>query len=311
MSRRGRAEEDAPLPSSFIVHFFGWGRPRVRCVGKVEYHGPLSTRAIVSSVHRFDMRTMFVGLTTLRHALHIVFFGAALVLLAACDSTEPTPSLESQFDITIGEPVNQSLTGPAALGNTLSFDDQEVFILPEGPFGKNITIIQLSGQNDDGVFHDLSFMHAADEPIEEGTYNIGASCEPNCGPFPPEELFTANYGRQTADSLHSYPIESGTVTVETVTDEGVEGTFNLTSPAKMSIAKGDIEALIDSLRSGPPRRDTIGHPSPPLTDVRVFEQPMTVEGSFAATSDQELSGQVPHFGGIVGGSVSDTTITIP
>lgn len=234
-----------------------------------------------------------------------------LVLLSGCDSNSPTPSLESQFDMQVGAPVNQSLTGPAALGSDLSFDEQGVFTVPGGPFGETMTIIQLSGENDEGVAHDLSFLRVADGPIEEDTYELGGLCEADCGPrfFPPEEWFTADYGRRTADSLHSYPIDSGTVTVTTVTDEGVEGTFDLTSSLELSIARDDLEAFIDSMRSGPPRDTalTLG----PRPDLEFLEQPMTIEGSFAATSNQTLSGQVPHFGGIGGGVVSDTTITIP
>ncbi len=258
------------------------------------------------------MRTMLARSTTVRCALYTIFVGAMLVLLPACDSNTPAPSLESQFDMQVGAPVDQSVTGPAALGSNLSFDEQGVFTLPEGPFGKTITIIQLSGEIDEGVAHDLSFMRVANGPLEEDTYDIGFSCEGDCGPWSfPEEWFTADYGRQTADSLHSYPIESGTIAIETVTDEGVEGSFNLTSPVKMSIAKADIEVLIDSLRSGPHRPDTTGIPYPPMMNLQFFEEPMTIEGSFTATSDQKLSDQVPHFGGILGSTVSDTTITIP
>lgn len=237
--------------------------------------------------------------TIIRRLLYTLLLGTVLVGITACDSGGPETTPASEFDLTVGAPVDASLKGRAALANDLSFDEQGVFTVPVGPFGKTVTIIQLSGENESGVVHDLSFMRLAEDRIEEGTYELGRPCGDGCelGDFPPEELFTASYGRRTADSLHSYPIESGTVTVESVTDESVRGTFTLTTAVEASVAQADLQAFIDSLRARPPR-DTTAIPGPPPTDLQFLEPPTTIEGRFTATAGEQLSERVPHFGGI-------------
>lgn len=246
----------------------------------------------------------------IRCALCVLLAGAALGLLSGCDSGGPEPSMEPGFDMTVGSPVNAELKGAAALGSDLSLSGQSVFTLPVGPSGKTATIVQLSEESDQGVVHDLSFMRFGEEPITEGTYEIGPACGDGCGPggFFPDELFLADYGRATADSLHSYPVESGTVTVDAVTDDGLRGTFTLTSALEVSVSRAEMTAFIDSLRSGLPR-DPSEFPTPPPTDLQPLNPAMTIEGSFTATSTQELSEQVPHLGGF-GTSILQDTITI-
>lgn len=248
-------------------------------------------------MHRFSCSPL-----ALSRACCLLLLGALLACLPACDTSGPDPSLESEFDMTVGDPVNTSLKGTAALGSDLSFDQQSVFTLPVPPLGKTVSIIQLSGDGRQDVVHDLSFMRIADGPIAEGTYELGRLCENGCRPFPPEELLTADYGRQTADSLHSWTIDAGTITVETATEEGVEGSFSLTASQEISVSRSDLQAFLDSLRSMPVpdrpfRGDTTAFPTPPPTDIRVLETPMTIEGRFTATPGTPLSPRVPHLSG--------------
>lgn len=133
--------------------------------------------------------------------------------------------------------------------------------------------------------HDLSFMRLADGPLDPGTYEMGPDarrdgpCEPG---FFPGGLFTASYGRQTADSLHFYPLKEGTVAVETATDEVVEGTFSPDADVGASVSRADMQAFRDSLRGAPSYND-IDLPRPPEPSVTALEPPMTIEGNFTAT----------------------------
>jgi len=207
------------------------------------------------------------------------------ILLGACDGTGPEPTPEPRFELTAGAPVNASVEGKATLGSNLSFGEQSVFVLPIRRLGKTVTIVQLAGTVEDSVTHDLSFLRLAGGPLEPGTYEVGpdARCDSPCGPgFFPDELFTASYGRQTADSLHFYPLKEGTVTVETATDEVVEGTFSLDAAVEASVSRADMQAFRDSLRENPPR-DSTNLPRPPEPSITALEPPMTIEGSFAAT----------------------------
>ncbi len=220
----------------------------------------------------------------MRRSLCFGVFALAL-LLAACDGTGPESTLESHFELTASAPVSASLEGKATLGSNLSFSEQSVFVLPIRPFGKTLTLIQLSGKYEESVTHDLSFMHLADGPLEPGTFEVGinAQCDSPCGPgFFPDELFTASYGRQTADSLHFYPLESGTVMVETANDEVVEGTFTLDAAFEASVSRADMEAFRDSLHNGPPS-DTTDLPHPPQPTLEPLAPSMTIEGTFTAT----------------------------
>ncbi len=219
----------------------------------------------------------------MRRSLGVCVLALAL-FLTACDSTGPESTPEPRFELTAGAPVNASVEGKATLGNNLSFGEQSVFVLPTPRLGKTATIVQLAGTYEDSVTHDLSFLRLADGPLEPGTYEAGfdARCDSPCGPgFFPDELFTASYGRQTADSLHFYPLKEGTVTVETATDEVVEGTFSLDAAMEASVSRADMQAFRDSLRGGPPR-DSTDFPRPPEPTVTALEPPMTIEGGFTA-----------------------------
>jgi hypothetical protein len=234
--------------------------------------------------------------TAFCHSLCATLVVAVLGLLTGCDSGGPEPSMEPAFDMSIGSPVETSIKGKAALGSNLSFEEQGVFTFPVPPLGKTVSIVQLSGEAEQGIAHDVSFLRLADEGLSEGTYALNRPCEDGCiGAFPPDELLTADYSRQTADSLYSYPIRSGSLTVETANDEGVAGRFSLSSSLEVSVARADLEAFIDSLRRVP--RDTAFVPPRPPTNLQFLEEPLTIEGTFTATAGEPLSDRVPHLGG--------------
>lgn len=208
------------------------------------------------------------------------------VLFVSCDSAGPEATPDPHFTLSTGAPVNASVEGEATLGNDLTFGEQSLFVHPLQGLDKTLTIVQLSGEYESAVTHDLSFVRLADGPLSTGTYEIGldAQCDSPCGPgFVPDEFITASYGRQTADSLHFYPLESGTVTVETATDQVVEGTFRLEAAAEASVSRVDMQAFRDSLQDGGPD-DPTDLPRPPQPTVTMIEEPMTIEGSFTATA---------------------------
>ena len=225
-------------------------------------------------------------------------------LLTACDGTGPESTPEPRFELSAGAPVNASVEGKATLGTDLSFGEQSVFVLPIQPLGKTVTVLQLAGTYEDTVTHDLSFMRLADGPLDPGTYEMGPDarrdgpCEPG---FFPGGLFTASYGRQTADSLHFYPLKEGTVTVETATDEVVEGTFSLDADVGASVSRADMQAFRDSLRGAPSYND-IDLPRPPEPSVTALEPPMTIEGNFTATPGR-LADEMTRLRWSVGGGL--------
>lgn len=208
------------------------------------------------------------------------------VLFVSCDSAGPEATPDPHFTLSAEAPVNASVEGEAKLGNNLTFGEQSLFVHPLQGLDKTITIVQLSGEYQGAVTHDLSFVRLADEPLSPGTYEVGldAHCDSPCGPdLVPDELFTASYGRQTADSLHFYPLRSGTATVETASNEVAEGTFTLEAAAEASVSRADMEAFRDSIREGLPS-DTTDLPRPPQPTVTTIEPPMTIEGRFTATA---------------------------
>ncbi len=210
------------------------------------------------------------------------------VLLGACDSAGPEATPRPHFDLAVEAPVSASVEGEATLGSGLSFDDHNLFVSPLPGLNKTATIVQLAGAQGGSGTHDLSFLWLADGPLEPGSYEVGlgVGCDRPCGPGLPDELFTASYGRQTADSLQFYPLKEGTVTVETATDEVVEGTFSLDAAMEASVSRADMQAFRDSLRRrwGGPPSDTANVPRPPRPTVTSLEPPMTIEGRFTATT---------------------------
>lgn len=231
---------------------------------------------------------------------------ALALLLVACDGAGSSSTPDPHFELTAGAPVNAAVDGEATMGTNLSFGDQNVFVLPLQPLGKTLTIVQLSGTYEDSVTQDLSFIRLADGSLEPGSYEVGeiARCDSPCvSGFFPGELFTASYGRKTTDSLHFYPLKEGTVTVETATDEVVEGTFALDAAVEASVSRADMEAFRDSLLGGPPSNSR-GLPEPPEPTVTDLEPPMTIDGRFAATpgtlSDRVMRPQWSVGGGILG-----------
>lgn len=241
-----------------------------------------------------------------RYAL--LFVVTLAVFVAACDSAGPEPDADPDphFALTLGAPVDAAIEGEAALGDGTSFDDQNVFVLPSMPFGKTITAIQLFGE-DGSVAHDLSFVYLADAAIAEGTYEIGIPdpCEgeepPACRPsiFQPDSALVAHYARLDDDSLHTYPIDAGTLTIERATDEVVEGTFSLEAVAELSVSRAEFEAFQDSLQNYM-RDRTPGAPlapedlpEPPPYDVQPLQPPMPIEGTFTAAPGA-FSDRVPE-----------------
>ncbi len=232
----------------------------------------------------------------------VSFLLVLTVLIAGCDSTGPEHDAdpEPHFELTLGAPVNAAVEGEAALGDGTSFDEQNVFVLPATPFGKTITAIQLFGE-DGRVAHNLSFLYLADEPIAEDTYEIGFPdpCEgegPECmpRPFQPDSLLMAHYARLTDDSLHTYMLDAGTLTIERATDEVVEGAFTLEASVAISVTQADLEAFQDALRNNPPEEGNWEDlPEPPPTEIGFLEPPLTIEGSFTATPGA-FSDRVPQ-----------------
>jgi len=201
-------------------------------------------------------------------------------------STGPEVAPEPHFDLAVEAPVRASVEGKARLSNNLSFSDQNLFVHPLQGLDKTVTIVQLSGTSEASVVHDLSLMRLADEPLSSGIYEVGleTACDGPCGAgIVPDELFTASYGRRTVDSLHFYPLETGTVTVETATDEVVEGTFRLEAMAEASVSRADMEAFHDSIHASPPG-DVTNLPRPPRPTLTTLAPPMAIEGRFTATA---------------------------
>lgn len=225
------------------------------------------------------------------------------LLIGGCDGAGPEHDTdpEPQFDLALGAPLNTSIEGTAAMGSGSSFEEQSLFTLPLPQFGKTITAIQLFGEDDASIAHDLSFLYISDAAIAEGTYEIGLlnACEgdsSDCLPqtFPPDEMLTANYARLTADSLHTYMLDNeGTLTIDRATETVAEGSFTLEAALEVSVSRADLEAFHDSLRAHMPSNGAMENfPEPPPRDLQMLEPPLTIEGSFTATPGS-FSDQVP------------------
>jgi len=234
------------------------------------------------------------------------------LLVTGCDSAgpnndEPAP----RFDMTLSAPLNASIEGEAALAGGSSFEDQSLFTFPLPRLNKTFTAIQLVGEDAEGTTHDLSFLHIADEATSPGTYEInnvlGPCADEPATDCPPESLFahslfTAHYARQTADTLFSYTLDRGTVIVENATDDAISGTFDLRAPAELAVARADLNAYLDALRT-PGLLGPEDLPEPPPVDLRLLDEPLMITGSFTATPG-ELSNRVNHFNWMMSGNVA-------
>ena len=211
------------------------------------------------------------------------------LVLAGCDSSGPEAEPESQFEATFGAPVNATLKGSAALGDGSSFEQGGLFTFTDPLSDQTITAIQLFGKDDEGTPHDLSFVYVDDERLGTGTYELNRPFGSGGGdrfddPLTPDSLFTASYGRRTADSLFTYTFEGGSVTVGTATEEVVKGRFDLKARTEMAVHRDSLQAFVDSLRAQD-RTEPIRIPDPPPVSFNELEPPMTVTGDFTATPE--------------------------
>jgi len=233
-----------------------------------------------------------------------------IVPLAGCDGTDPTEAEpEPRFSITLGAPVGASIKGEASFANGSPFEEQLLRTVPLPAFDLTVTAIQLAGADTDGTVHDVSLVHVADDALTPGTYAVNAF-RPACADLSTDcspdrlftgSLFTAHYARQTADTLFTYGLDRGTVTVDRVAEDVVRGTFDLSAATETAVARADLMAYIDSLRNPPSRLEPSYFPTPPPSDVRVLPEPLTLTGTFTATPG-EVEDWLPRFGWMMGGA---------
>lgn len=233
------------------------------------------------------------------------------LLVTGCDSGGPaTDQPAPRFTMTLGAPFDASVEGDAAFADGASFEEQTLFTFPIPQLNQTLTAVQLFGEETGGVVHDLSFLYIADGAITPGAYEINNVISP-CANEPaadcsPEslfagEIFTAHYARQTADTLFSYTLDQGTVTVEEASDNVVRGTFDLRAPVALSIAKADLRAYLDAVRT-PSLFGPDDWPEPPPIRTRSLDEPLTITGSFTATPGA-FSDRVNHFNWMMSGDV--------
>lgn len=232
------------------------------------------------------------------------------LLIAGCDGAGPDEDPPApRFVMTLSAPVSTSIDGQATLGNGAAFDEQNLLVYSFLPFGKTLTAIQLFGRGPQAVDHDLSLLYVADAPITAGTYEVGVqgTCDDEspvactAAPYVAGSILFATYSRQTADSIHTYPLDSGMLTVERVTEHLVEGTFTFASAFEISASRADMVAFADSLDGFVSDRDAPrDFPTLPPRHVRALDPALTIEGRFTATSGA-LSNRVHHANWLMGG----------
>lgn len=198
--------------------------------------------------------------------------------------------------------MNTSIEGSAALGSGSSFDQGSLYTFTSPTFGQTVTAIQLFQREGEQVAHDLSFLYVDDEIISPGTYELSRpfgclrseqeDCSP--GPFRLDSLFTADYVRQSSDSLFTYVGMGGTVTIETANEEVVAGEFSLSASQELAVARQDLQTFIESLHDA----DTA--PVPPPMEFRELGSPIMIDGQFTATPN-EFSGRVSHLNWMISG----------
>jgi hypothetical protein len=241
----------------------------------------------------------------IRSILPAVVLGGLVIAFMGCDSGGTNAPPEPQFEATLGPPVNTSLRGKAALGDASSFQNGALFAFTVPELNRTITAVQLFGTDGGGTPHDLSFTYIADESLGEGTYTLEAPrrvfpSDSTRGPAPgakffrPDSIFTASYGRRTTDSLFTYSVE-GSVTIENVDDQVVEGRFDLEAPLEIGLHRDSLKAHIESLRE--PSNGPIG---PPPFRIQPLDEPMSIEGTFTATP-REFAHEVTHVGWLAPG----------
>ena len=249
---------------------------------------------ISSAMYRFIL-TLLLGLT---------------VFVVGCDSAgpenaDPTP----RFTMTLGAPISASIDGQASFTDGSSFEEQILRTVPLPSLDLALTAVQLFGEDADGIAHDVSFVYIADDVLTTGTYDVNSFLTPcadasaDCTPglLFTGSLFTAQYARQTADSLFTYGLDAGSVTVDEASEEAVRGTFDLSATVEVAVARADLRAYVDSLRNTPSRLEPSYFPTPPPSDVRVLPEPLTLTGTFTATPG-EVTDWADRFGWMMGGA---------
>jgi len=237
------------------------------------------------------------------HRVTLFCFLALSLLLSGCDGSGSDPSPDPTFEARVGSPVHTSLTGEAALGNEASFKNGRLFTFTVPQLDKTVTAIQLAGTGDDDRPHSLSFTYIADERITEGSYELvspeqsfGKGADGSGGidrsdgsTFGLDTLFTASYGRRTADSVFAYALD-GTVTIESVDEDPAEGQFDLEALRVIGIHRDSLRSFIADRRD---RTEPVRLTPPPLA-IRALDPPMPVRGRFTAVP-QAFDERVPHF----------------
>ena len=213
-----------------------------------------------------------------------VFFSlivCSLVVLG-CDSANPEPGPPPpSFRARLSAPVDATLRGSAVIGEA-DFSVQNAFVWPLPNAEESITSIQLI--DDDPASDRLDFIGLSqigpDGP-SPGAFRAGSflTClqgDPSGCLFTNlDRLFLAEYVRVTADSLAIYPMQSGEVVVDAVTDDAIRGTFSLSTSLAFRIGTAAIDTSVtwddDFQEYGP---------SIPFDTLAT---PLTIEGQFTAT----------------------------
>ncbi|WP_157621306.1 hypothetical protein [Salisaeta longa] len=241
----------------------------------------------------------------------LLVLGVFCLLVVGCDASEQPP--DASFTLSLSAPVHQTVQGKAAMNDGAAFNDQFFFPIGSG-FGSS-TVIQLYGtpSGASGSQHALTFMLRGFDELRPGTYEVNTlgglgGGYPEVVGFraPAPALFDslgaltwADYSRMTADSVVSYPLPQGTLTIERADDAVIRGRFSLSASRRLAIAREALEAYVDSLRAYDPGTMT-NLPMPPTFHGRPLAAPLRMEGRFTARS-LPLSDAVPPTGLLTGG----------
>ncbi|MES3630784.1 MAG: hypothetical protein PPP56_11530 [Longimonas sp.] len=240
----------------------------------------------------------------------------ALALTTGCDTVDSAEDLPDPYaDIQVSAPLSATIDGQATLGGSESFGEQGAMVFPFEDLGITLTAIQLFGEDGEGIAHNLSFVYIGEDRLSEGTYDIDfdlpcqdlTDCQ-RSGLFFGERLMT-NYVRAASDSLHTYVLQNGMLTVEHATDDAIEGTFAFEAAVEVSTSRADLEAFYDSLRTTWPTGGNRYEDMPefPPQHRTPLTPPATVEGSFAATPGEFPNTMGSSFGWIMRGGIFSRT----
>lgn len=234
---------------------------------------------------------------------------ACALLFAGCDGSGPETPPTPSFEATLSGAMNGQLEGTAALGADFGPGTFFTFQLPPTfPLsGRTITAIQLR-DTEEAVTHGISLIYVGEDRPAPGTYDVGsdlldpsifeecrdAENPPACVRDALGPSFFASYTRRTADSVYRYPIgstvmfsegqptpiTSGEITIETVSEDLIEGSFHLEASSVMIVALEELEEFREAMRgwNGDPED------LPPLPDFnhRPLTPPLVIDGAFTA-----------------------------